>query len=396
MSSAIDQTIAAIKPELIAIRRDLHAHPETGFEEKRTSGIVAQKLRDWGLDVTANVGRTGIVATLDGKRPGTRAIGLRADMDALNIHETTRLPYASTIAGKMHACGHDGHTSILLGTAHTLARHRDFAGRVCFIFQPAEEGLGGAQAMLEDGLIGRFPVDRLYGIHNWPGLAVGRFATTPGAMMAAGDTWTITLSGTGGHGGAEAHLATDVTVAQAQLVTALQTIVSRNVEALQPAVVSVGYLTGGAWGSPNVIPSKLVIRGTARCFDERVRTLIETRMRDLASSVAGAFGCTAEVNYERLFTTLANDAEATALAVAVACSLAGEANVNSTTAPLTSSEDFASMLERCPGNYMLLGNGTSEEGGGTPVHTPNYDFNDAVLPHGVRYLTGIVNQELAR
>jgi amidohydrolase len=316
-------------------------------------------------------------------------------MDALNIHETTGLPYASTIAGKMHACGHDGHTSILLGTAHTLAQHRDFAGRVRFIFQPAEEGLGGALAMLEDGLIDRFPVDRFYGIHNWPGLAVGSFATTPGKMMAAGDTWTITLSGTGGHGGAEAHLATDVTVARAQLVTALQTIVSRNVAALQAAVVSVGYLAGGAWASPNVIPSKLVIRGTARCFDEKVRTLIETRMRDLASRVAGAYGCTAEVNYERIFSTLVNDAECTALAVAVAGSLGGEANVNSTATPVTASEDFASMLEHRPGNYMLLGNGTHEQGGAKAVHTPDYNFNDAVLPHGVRYLTGIVNQELA-
>ena len=395
MSHTIDQTIAAIEPELVAIRQDLHAHPETGFEEMRTSSIVAEKLRGWGLDVTMNVGRTGVIATLDGKRPGKRTIGLRADMDALNIHETTGLPYASTIPGKMHACGHDGHTSILLGTAQTLAEHRDFAGRVHFIFQPAEEGLGGALAMLEDGLMDRFPVDRLYGIHNWPGLPVGSFATATGAMMAAGDTWTITLTGTGGHGGAGAHLATDVTVAQAQLITALQTIVSRNVAALQPAVVSVGYLAGGAWDSPNVIPSQLIIRGTARCFDERVRKLIEMRMRELANTIAGAYGCTAEVNYERIFSTLVNDAEATALAVGVASSLVGDAGVNSAVTPVTGSEDFAYMLERRPGNYMLLGNGSREQGGAAPVHTPNYNFNDAVLPHGVRYFTGIVNRELA-
>jgi amidohydrolase len=393
--SSIEQTIAAIEPELVAIRRDLHAHPETGFEEKRTSAIVAQKLRDFGLDVTANIGKTGVVATLDGKRPGKRTIGLRADMDALNILEATGLPYASTISGKMHACGHDGHTSILLGAAHTLAQHRDFAGRVHFIFQPAEEGLGGALAMLEDGLMDRFPVDRLYGIHNWPGLPLGSFATATGPMMAAGDTWTITLTGTGGHGGAGAHLATDVTVAQAQLITALQTIVSRNVAALEPAVVSVGYVAGGAWDSPNVIPSKLVVRGTARCFNEKVRIILETRMRELANSIAGAYGCTAELNYERIFSTLVNDADSTALAVSVAETLVGNGAVNSDVTPVTGSEDFAFMLERRPGNYMLLGNGTREQGGGAPVHTPHYNFNDAVLPHGVRYFTSIVNRELA-
>jgi amidohydrolase len=394
LMSAIDQTISAIEPELVAIRHDLHAHPETGFEEKRTSAIVAEKLKSWGLDVTVNVGKTGVVATLDGKRTGNRTIGLRADMDALNIHETTGVPYASTVAGKMHACGHDGHTSILLGAAYTLAKHRDFAGRVHFIFQPAEEGVGGALAMLKDGLLDRFPVDRLYGIHNWPGLAVGSFATTKGAMMAAGDTWTITLTGTGGHGGVNAHLATDVTVAQAQIISSLQTIVSRSVPALQPAVISVGLVAGGDWDSPNVIPAKLVIRGTARWFDAQVGSIMETRMRELAANIASAYGCIAETNFEKIFTPLVNDEESTALAVEVASSLVGEAKVDSAKTPVTGSEDFAYMLEHRPGNYMLLGNGTREEGA-FPVHTSNYNFNDAVLPLGVRYFTEIVNRELA-
>jgi amidohydrolase len=200
MTDRILETVHAIEPELIAIRHDLHAHPETGFEEHRTAAIVAGKLRGWGLDVTDGVGRTGVVATLKGKQPGNRSIGLRADMDALNIEETTGLPYASTISGKMHACGHDGHTAMLLGAAYTLAQHRDFAGTVHFIFQPAEEGLGGGLAMLGDGLLSRFPAEKLYGLHNWPGMQVGRFGTATGALMAAGDTWTVTLRGTGGHG----------------------------------------------------------------------------------------------------------------------------------------------------------------------------------------------------
>jgi hippurate hydrolase len=312
MSDRIDATIQAITPTLAAIRRDLHAHPETGFEEVRTAGIVAARLREWGLEVTEGVGRTGVVATLHGNRPGQRAIGLRADMDALNIQEETGLPYASVLPGKMHACGHDGHTAMLLGAAHTLAQHPDFAGTVRFIFQPAEEGIGGGLAMLEDGLLDRFPVENLYGMHNWPGLAVGKFATTTGAMMAAGDTWMVTLRGTGGHGGAGAHLATDVTVAQAQFVMAVQTIISRNVPALSAAVLSVGYIAGGAWGSPNVIPSELVIRGTARCFNEATRNLLERRLGELAATIAAAHGCTAELQYERIFSALVNDADCTA------------------------------------------------------------------------------------
>ena len=395
MTDQILETVRTIEPELIAIRHDLHAHPETGFEEHRTSAIVAAKLRGWGLDVTDSVGRTGVVATLKGKRPGNRSIGLRADMDALNIAETTGLPYASTIPGKMHACGHDGHTAMLLGAAYTLAQHRDFAGTVHFIFQPAEEGLGGGLAMLGDGLLERFPAEKLYGLHNWPGMQVGRFGTVTGPFMAAGDTWTVTLRGSGGHGGAAAHLATDVTVAQAQFVMAAQTIVSRNVPALQPAVISVGYLGGGAWGSPNVIPSEVIIRGTARCFDEKVRGMLERRLGEVATAIAAVHGCTAELHYERIFAPLVNEADCTATAIDVANAIVGAGNVDTSVSPVTGSEDFAFMLEQRPGNYIFLGNGVAADGSFAPVHTPKYDFNDKALPLGVRYFVALAQRELA-
>ena len=395
MTDQILKTISAIEPELIAIRQDLHAHPETGFEERRTAGIVASTLRGWGLDVTDGVGRTGVVATLKGKQPGTRSIGLRADMDALNIKEATGLPYASTVSGKMHACGHDGHTAILLGAAYTLAQHRDFAGTIHFIFQPAEEGLGGGLAMLGDGLLERFPAEKLYGLHNWPGMPVGRFGTATGAFMAAGDTWTVTLRGTGGHGGAAAHLATDVTVAQAEFVMAVQTIVSRNVAALKSAVISVGYIDGGTWDSPNVIPSQIVIRGTTRSFDEKVRELLERRLGEVAHAVAAVHGCTAELQYERIFAPLVNDADCTATAIAVARSIVGDGQVEPTMAPVTGSEDFSFMLQQRPGNYIMLGNGVAADGSFASVHTPKYNFNDKALPLGVRYFVALAQRELA-
>ncbi|MCK8787455.1 M20 family metallopeptidase [Roseomonas sp. NAR14] len=399
MTETILDTIRAAEPGLVALRRDLHAHPETGFEERRTAGIVAGRLRALGLDVAEGVGRTGVVGTLTGTRApssntANRAIGLRADMDALNIEEATGLPYASTNPGKMHACGHDGHTAMLLGAAEVLARHRDFAGTVHFIFQPAEEGLGGGLAMLADGLLERFPVDSLYGMHNWPGTAVGRFCTRTGPLMAAGDTWTVTFRGTGGHGGNGAHNATDVTLAQAQFIGALQTIVSRNVPALQSAVVSVGYVGGGSWESPNVIPAELVVRGTARSFDERIRGLIERRMGEMAQSVAATFGCTAELRYERIFDVLVNDEARTRTSLEVARALVGEEAVDPAMRPVTGSEDFAFMLGQCPGSYVMLGNGVAEDGSFVPVHTPRYDFNDAILPLGVRYWAELVHREL--
>ena len=395
MEDEILATIQSITPDMVAIRRDLHAHPETGFEETRTAAIVAEQLRSWGLEVTTQVGRTGVVGTLKGTRPGNRAIGLRADMDALDILEQTGLPYASTIPGKMHACGHDGHTAMLLGAAKTLAKHRDFAGTVHFIFQPAEEGLGGAVAMLEDGLLERFPMESVWGMHNWPSMPVGQFGGREGAMMAASDSWTVTFRGTGGHGGAGAHLSTDATLAQAHFISALQTIVSRNVSAMDTAVVSVGYLAGGAWGSPNVMPSEVIVRGTARSFRDRTQDLIERRMGEIAQAAAALHGCSADLDYERRYVPLVNDAASTVVAMDVAADLVGEQKVNRVISPVTGAEDFSFMLRKKPGSYIFLGNGVDANGKYAPVHTPLYDFNDEALPFGVKYWVALVQKELA-
>ena len=277
--------IARNLPDLIAIRRDIHAHPELGMEETRTAALVAAKLRGWGIEVTEGVGRTGVVGTLRGRRPGQGAIGLRADMDALALSERTELPYASTNPGRMHACGHDGHTTMLLGAAQLLAESPDFAGTVHFIFQPAEEGRGGAQAMLADGLFERFPCDAVYGMHTMPGIPVGHFATRKGPLMAASGRWQVVFRGTGGHGGNSPHLATDITIAQAVFVQALQTIVSRNVPSLESVVVSVGHIAAGAPEALNVMPSELHIGGTMRAFDPAMQTLVEARIRDYLSRV---------------------------------------------------------------------------------------------------------------
>ena len=299
--SALSEALKRYEPELIAIRHDIHRHPEVGFEEVRTAKLVADRLRGWGVEVTEGVAKTGVVGTLKGNRPGQRAIGLRADLDALHIREVPGREYSSQTPGKMHACGHDGHTAMLLGAARYLSEHRDFGGVVHFIFQPAEEGLGGGQLMVDEGLFDRFPVEAVYGMHNAPGLPAGAFATRPGPFLAASDSWTITLRGTGGHGGAGAHLATDPTMPLAHLILGLQTIIGRNVPAIDTAVVSVGHVAGGDPGSPNVIPSEIVLCGTARSYKPAIRDLLEKRLRELAETFATAYGCTAEVDYERRY-----------------------------------------------------------------------------------------------
>ena len=298
------------EPELIAIRRDIHRHPETGFEETRTARIVADKLRGWGIDVVEGLAKTGVVGTVRGRRPGQRAIGLRADLDALHIEEIAERAHRSTIPGKMHACGHDGHTAMLLGAARYLAERRDFAGQVHFIFQPAEEGLGGGRVMVEEGLFDRFPVDAVYGMHNAPGRPVGSFATRKGPLMAASDTWTATFLGTGGHGGAGAHLSTDPTIVTAQFVMAIQTIVSRNVKATETAVVSVGHIAGGDFNSPAIIPPKMVVRGTARSYAPEVRDLLENRPRRARAATAVAHGCTAEFDYRPTLSSVGQSSRA--------------------------------------------------------------------------------------
>ena len=387
------ERIKALQPELAAIRRDIHAHPEMGMEEVRTSRLVADTLRGWGLEVTEGVGKFGVVATLKGRLPGQRAIGLRADMDALAIEEATGLPHASTTKGTMHACGHDGHTTMLLGAARHLSQNPDFGGTVQFIFQPAEEGRGGAKAMLADGLFERFPVDAVYGLHNEPGLPVGQFATRTGPALAAADRFTVTFRGTGGHGGAAAHLSTDVTVLQAQFILALQTIVSRNIAAVDTAVVSVGAIHGGSMESLNVMPAELVLGGTARSYTPDVRDTIERRMGELAQALASAFGCSAEVSYRRGTSPLFNHAEQTEVAKAAAGALVGAGRVEGDAPLVLGAEDFSSMLEARPGAFMFMGNG----GGGATsegLHTPNYDFNDEAIPYGVGYWVSVVEQEL--
>jgi len=385
--------IKTFEPELIEIRRDIHRHPETRFEEHRTAALVAEKLREWGLAVETGIGGTGVVGTLKGKRPGQRAIGLRADMDALFIQEETGLPHASTVPGKMHACGHDGHTAMLLGAAKYLARNPDFAGTVQFIFQPAEEAGTGAAAMIRDGLFERFPVDSVYGMHNTPGLAVGDFATRPGPILAGADFWGVTFHGNGGHGGAAPHLAVDLTVVLGHFLLGVQSILPRNLKPTESAALSVGHVHGGTWGSPNVMPAKVEVRGTARYFRTEAQDIIKRRLRELAESLAAMHGATAEISYEELCPPTVNAAEKVAPANAAAAALVGEARVGEF--PMsTGGEDFAFMLREKPGVFMRIGNGVEADGSFHNVHTPKYDFNDEILALGAAYWAHLVRQEL--
>jgi hippurate hydrolase len=392
--NAVIEGVSAWADELTAIRRDIHAHPEMGMEEYRTAALVAEKLRSWGIEVTEGVGKLGVVGTVKGTRPGQRAIGLRADMDALQIHEQTGAPWASKTPGVMHACGHDGHTTMLLGAARWLSEHRDFAGTVHLIFQPAEEGRGGARAMLEDGLFTRFPCDAVYGLHNKPTMPVGSFATRKGPALAAADRFEVIFRGSGGHGGSTPHLATDVTIAQAHFVLALQTIIGRNVPALESAVLSVGSIQGGSPLSSNVMPAELVVTGTSRSYRPAIRDLLERRIGELATGLAAAHGCTADVTYRRGVPATVNHDEQTDVAAAVAASLVSEEKVNRNLTPVTGAEDFSLMLEARPGNFMFIGGGTGPDGTSPNLHTPHFDFNDEIIPLGVAYWVGLVEHEL--
>ncbi len=383
--------LKAYEPELIAIRQDIHRHPEVGFEEIRTAALVAERLRAWGLDVTEGIAKTGVVATLKGRLPGQRAIGLRADLDALHIQETPGRAYASTVSGKMHACGHDGHTAMLLGAARYLVEHPgEFGGTVTFIFQPAEEGLGGGREMVAEGLFDRFPVDAVYGMHNMPGIPVGAFRTRTGPFLAASDTFAVVFSGTGGHGGAGAHLAPDAPLPLAHCIMALVPVVSRTVAAHEAAGVSLGCVAGGDAGSPNIIPSRVTITGTARSYNPKVRDLMEKRLTEIAHAQAAAFGCSAEVTYERRYPPLVTHAEPTAISVAAATALVGAGNVETDCPPFTGSEDFAFMLQTRPGGFIMIGNGAAKDGPVHHVHTPGYDFNDAILTLGAAYWVQLV------
>ncbi len=394
MPDLLSDEIAARLPELQAIRRDIHAHPELGLEEVRTAAIVAAKLREWGVEVTEGVGGTGVVGTIRGNRPGQRSVGLRADMDALPIQEATGAAYASATPGVMHACGHDGHTAMLLGAAQHLAQHRDFSGTVQLIFQPAEEGRGGARKMLADGLFDRFPVDAVYGMHNLPGLPVGEFGIRTGPYLAGTASWTVRFSGNGGHGGAGPHLAADLSVVLAHYVLGLQTIVGRNVPPLETAVISVGHIAAGSPEGVNVMPAELSVSGTARCFGRDIQTLLERRMDELAHGLAALHGAMASFQITWLTTPLVNHKEQTAVAAAAAQAVAGAAGVDTDHGATTGGEDFAFMLEARPGAFIMLGAGAGADGVVHGLHTPKYDFNDAIIPAGVAWWVRVVEQEL--
>ncbi len=384
--SPIDR-ISADLDALTAIRRDLHAHPELGFEEVRTSGIVAEKLASWGIEVHRGIGRTGVVGVLKGRGTSPRRIGLRADMDALPIQEATNLPYRSTVPGKMHACGHDGHTTMLLGAAKYLAETRDFDGTAVFIFQPAEEGLGGARAMLADGLFSRFPCDEVYGLHNNPGGRFGELSVRTGAAMAAADFFDIRIVGRGAHG-AQPHRGVDPVVVQAALVQALQTIVSRNADPLQSAVLSITQVHAGA--AYNVIPEEAHLAGTIRTFDDDIRALVAKRMREIAAGIAATFGAEIVVDIRNIFSVLRNSEAQTQAAAAIATELFGAAKVDTAPEPKMGSEDFADMLLAVPGTYAWL-----DGKAGAAVHNAAYDFDDAIIPLGAAYLARLVERRSA-
>ncbi|WP_137892729.1 M20 aminoacylase family protein [Ramlibacter sp. 2FC] len=375
-------------PEMTALRRDIHQHPELGFEERRTSDIVARCLTDWGYEVERGLGGTGVVGRLR-CGTGSRAIGLRADMDALPIQEASGLPWASAHAGVMHACGHDGHTATLLGAAHYLGDTRGFSGTLNLIFQPAEEGLGGALRMMQDGLFEKYPCDAVFALHNMPGLPQGQLVFRSGAFMASSDYATIRLRGVGGHG-AMPHRATDPVVAAASIVMALQTLVSRNVDPGEMAVVTVGAIHGGQ--ANNVIPDSVTLELSLRALNPQVRALLEQRLRALVEAQAQSYGVQAELDYRHGYAVLVNAEAPTRLATEVARELFGAERVTPQGAPLSGSEDFAFMLERVPGCYLLVGNGQGE--GSCMVHNPGYDYNDAILPTGAALWAGLVQRFL--
>jgi hippurate hydrolase len=383
--------IADLQSDIAGWRRDIHAHPELLYDVRRTAGFVADRLREFGCDeIATRLGRTGVVGVIKGRRPagdgGTKVIGLRADMDALPIHEETNLPYASKTPGKMHACGHDGHTAMLLGAARYLAETRDFVGEAVVIFQPAEEGGAGAAAMIRDGLMDRFRIDQVYGMHNLPGIPLGSFAIRSGPIMAATDAVDFRIEGHGGHA-ARPHLCIDPVLAGSQLVTALQSIVSRNVDPLESAVISVCEFHAG--NTRNVIPQTVELRGTVRTLKAEVRDLMEKRIREVASGVAQITGARIDVRFQRGYPVTVNHAGQTETAIRIAREIAGDDNVHDTP-PMMGAEDFAYMLEARPGAFIFVGNGDS-----AGLHHPAYNFNDDAIAYGASYWVRLVETTLS-
>jgi amidohydrolase len=382
--------IEALHQEMTGWRRDFHMHPELGYEETRTSEIVATKLAGFGIEVHRGLGRTGVVGVLRAGT-GSGSIGLRADMDALAMEERTDLPYRSRHPGRMHACGHDGHTSMLLGAASYLARTRRFDGTVYFIFQPAEEGLGGAKAMIEDGLFEKFPMAAVYGLHNAPHRPAGSFYSRVGPAMAASADFAILVRGRGSHA-ARPENGIDPIVTAAHLVTALQTVVSRGLSALETAVVSVTQIHGGT--AHNVIPHEVEVSGNCRAFRAEVMDRIEASIGRVAAGIAATFGATLDYSFCRKYPPLVNHARETAIACDAAAAVVGEANVLRDGPPRPASEDFSFMLEKRPGAFIFLGAGDGREV--KDVHNPHYDFNDAILPIGASFFARLVETVLAR
>jgi amidohydrolase len=383
--------VADLQPDIQAWRRDIHAHPELLYDVHRTAAFVADRLREFGCDeVATGLGRTGVVGVIKGRKPAAGAdvkvIGLRADMDALPIEEQTNLAYASKTPGLMHACGHDGHTAMLLGAARYLAETRNFAGSAVVIFQPAEEGGAGAAAMIKDGLMDRFAIDQVYGMHNGPGIPVGSFAIRPGPIMAATDSIDFRIEGLGGHA-ARPHICIDPVLAGAQLITALQSVVARSVDPLDSAVVSVCEFYAG--NARNVIPQVVQLKGTVRTLKPHIRKLVEKRVHEVAAGIALSTGTKIDVTYERGYPVTVNHAAQTDIATGVAKEIAGDANVHEVP-PMMGAEDFAYMLEARPGAFIFCGNGDS-----AGLHHPAYNFNDDAIVYGTSYWIKLVENTLA-
>jgi hippurate hydrolase len=381
--------VADLHAEITAWRHDLHAHPELLYDVQRTAATVAEKLKSFGCDeVVSGIGRTGVVGVIRGRKGKSgRVIGMRADMDALPIEEATDLPYKSTVAGKMHACGHDGHTAMLLGAARYLAETRNFAGTAVVIFQPAEEGGAGGKAMVDDGMMDRFKIDEVYGMHNFPGLPVGTFAIRPGPIMAAADYIQIDIEGKGAHA-ARPHLGIDTVLVGTQIVNNLQSIVSRNVDPLESAVVSICMFHAG--NTDNVIPQTAQLRGTARSLTPNVQDLLQKRVPEIVEGTARLYGATAKVKYRRGYPVLTNHTAQTDFAATVAGEVAGKGNVDTEMTPVMGAEDFSFMLNARPGAFIFIGNGES-----AGLHHPAYNFNDEAIPFGTSYWVRLAETALA-
>jgi hippurate hydrolase len=380
--------VADLHAEITAWRRDIHANPELLYDVHRTAASVADKLKGFGCDeVVTGIGRTGVVGVIRGRKAGGKVVGLRADMDALPIEEATNLAYKSTVSGKMHACGHDGHTAMLLGAAKYLADTRNFAGTAVVIFQPAEEGGAGARAMLRDGLLDRFGIQEVFGMHNFPGMPVGEFAIRSGPMMASTDSVAINLEGKGGHA-AWPHLGVDTVLVGAQIVNQIQSIVARNVDPLEAAVISICVFEAGQ--ADNVIPQHAKLRGTIRSLSPQVREFLQKRLREVVEGTAQLYGAKADVTFSTGYPVLVNEEGRTAFAAAVADEIAGKDKVNRDVPPLMGAEDFAYMLQERPGAFIYLGNGDS-----AMLHHPAYDFNDEAIPVGTSYWVRLAETALA-